>query len=421
MKIALKTRLQISTVFTIFLLIVFMPPGARGDYYNYVEIFSPAMVGQEDHPERITSAAVPGSMELINIALGAVTSPAEKFKHVRLSFRQGALSLSVHRYDMVWADDGSLAWYGRIEEDGGSVLFSVFEDAVFGLIESVLGVYKIEPAGNGSYWIYEVDFSKADKFDAGGIVPPVPYEIFGVEEDEEAEVAAKTTVTILVIYTNGFKAAYPGAQLNAQINFLIGVTNTSYNNSKVKLQLKVVRKKKRRYTDEGTLLTPLNDLTDGKGVFKKVNNWRNKFKADVVTLLRVKKPSNNGFCGLAWTMTVLSAGFAPFAYSVVQVGRYTEDGWTYFCYDSTLAHEIGHNMGSNHNKGDIGVFPYSLGHRFVPGQYMTLMSYAANGEQAVNYWSNPKVDYLGHKTGTPKLNNGKSLKKVKKTVAKWRQ
>jgi len=322
---------------------------------------------------------------------------------------------------MVWAEDGSLAWYGRIEDDGGSVLLSVYEDAVFGRIESMLGIYKIEPAKNGLYWIYEVDSSKAFKSDDGGILPSEPYEIFGVEEDEEAVTAAKTTVTALILYTKGFKAAYPGAQLNAQVNFLVGVANTSYNNSKVRLQLKVVKKTKRNYTDEGDLLDALEDLQKGKGKFKRVENWRDKYKADVVVLLRVFKPSNTS-CGLGYMMSNISVGFARWAYSVSQVGSFLEDGMTRYCRDTTPAHEIGHNMGSNHNKGDTGcVFPYSLGHRFVPGQYMTVMSYAANGEQRVAYWSNPKVKYLGNKTGTAKLNNGKSLKKVMKTVAKWRQ
>jgi len=323
---------------------------------------------------------------------------------------------------MVWAEDGSLAWYGRIEDDGGSVVLSVYENAVFGLIESMLGVYKIEPDQNGSYWIYEVDFSKAAKFDDGGVLPTEPYEIYGVEEDVDAVTAAKTTVTVLVVYTKGFKKAYPGAQLNAQINFLIGVANTSFNNSKVQLQLRLVGKKKRNYSDDKDFFTALQDITNGNGAFKKVKTWRNNFKADVVVLLRVFKSGNNGVCGLAWVMSKLSVGFAPAAYSVVQVGRIDLGGGSFqFCSDQTLAHEIGHNMGSNHNQGDTpSVFPYALGHRFVPGQYMTIMSYAANGEQTVSYWSNPKARYLGNKCGTAKLNNGKSLKKVMNTVAKWR-
>ena len=358
---------------------------------------------------------MPGSVERLDIDLEALRSSSGDFRWVRMTFRQGLVSLRVARDEMEWSNDRTLSWFGKIENDGGSVLLSIHRDAVFGRIETGAGVYKIEPAGRG-YWLYQLDFSRAAQVDFGGVESRFPYEVDG-GTDRAAQTSAKTTITVLIVYTNGFKAAYPRSELKAQINLLVNTANLSFKNSKAKIKLKVVGRKLRKYPDGGDLNAALDDFEDGVGVFRKVPGWRDKFAADLVMLLRVLKEDNTS-CGLAEFMAQLSASFAPRAYSVVQVGRIDLGGGTFnFCRDQTAAHEIGHNLGCNHNDGDMGIFPFSLGHVF--GAFGSVMS-TRGGVTTVSHFSNPKVKYQGLKTGTAKLNNAKSLNLVREVAADWR-
>ena len=387
----------------------------QAQYAEYVELFSPAAASREPAPLDILGAAMPGSVERIEIDLAALRSPAAESGRVQMTFGRGAVSLKVERDDTEWSDDRTLSWFGKIEDGGGSVLFSVHRDAVYGSIETGTGAYRIEPAKGSGYWLYQLDSSKEAQIDDGGARLRVPSGVH-TADDSFRKKAAKTTLTVLVIYTKGFKKKYPGAALKAQVNLLIQWANLAYKNSKVPLKLEVVGRKKRNYPDGGTpedTLEALSDITDAVGVFRKVPRWRDQFAADLVVLLRVK--TEPGYCGIAWRMDELSVAFAKWAYSVTHVGILPTG---IYCHDRTLVHEFGHNLGSNHNKGDDGLFKYSLGHRF--GKFRTVMSYqSAKGEQAIQYFSNPDVDFQGKATGKRNLDNTKSFKKVLDTAAAW--
>ena len=380
---------------------------------EYVELFSPAAASREPAPPDILGAAMPGSVERIEIDLAALRSPAAESGRVQMTFGRGAVSLKVERDGTEWSDDRTLSWFGKIENGGGSVLLSIHRDAVYGSIETGAGAYRIEPAEGSGYWLYQLDSSKEAQIDDGGARLPVPSGVH-TADDSFRKKAAKTTLTVLVIYTRGFKKKHPGAALKAQVNLLIQWANQALSNSKVPMKLKVVAMKKRKYTDGGDLSTALYAIRDGSGTFGKVPGWRKQFGADFVVLLRVYTKGND-WCGLGFLMGQLSVAFAPHAYSVTQVGTLPTG---YYCHDRTLVHEFGHNLGSNHNKGDDGLFKYSLGHRF--GKFRTVMSYqSAKGEQAIQYFSNPNVDFQGKATGKKNLDNTKSFKKVLDTAAAW--
>jgi len=392
-----------------------LPAGAQTG--EYVELFSNAATAREPIPASILGIAMPGSVERLDIDLEALRSSSSDFRKVRMTFGQGLVSLRVVRDKTEWSNDRAFSWFGKIENDGSSVLLSIHRDAVFGRIETGAGVYKIEPA-RGGYWLYQLDFSKEAKLDDGGVEPPVPYDISRAD-DRVVQKSAETTLNVFVVYTKGFKKAYPGSQLRAQIDLLINTANLAYNNSNVPLKLKVVGRKKRNYPDGGTFddsFKALDDITKAVGVFSKVARWRDQFAADLVVLLRVK--TEPGVCGLAWRMAELSVGFAPFGYSVVQVGRLElEGGGSTTCTDQTAAHEIGHNLGSNHNTGDSSIFSFSLGHLF--GTLGTVMNTLPRSAR-VSYFSNPKVKFEGRKTGTTKLNNARSLTLVREIAGAWR-
>ncbi len=263
--------------------------------------------------------------------------------------------------------------------------------------------------------------------DSGGIVPPssnfstmnrksLTAKSFKLER--EGEDSGTVVIDLLVLYTKGFAHRY-GGELNSKINSLVNVANLSYSNSKIHMKARIVGKKEMAYTDDGSLDTALEDVTYGKGAFSGITALREKVGADLVVLLRVYQgPDSNPECGRAWQMQTLSDDFKQWAYSVVQVGSFdTGKGFSYACGDHVLVHEMGHNMGSNHNGGDYGLFSYSLGNRF--GAYRSIMSYQINNEERISYFSNPDVSYKSHKTGTPGLNNALSLENARLVISRW--
>ena len=67
---------------------------------------------------------------------------------------------------------------------------------------------------------------------------------------------------------------------------------------------------------------------------------RNPYRADVVTLLSTDPDA----CGIGYLMgpSAINSSFAPWAFNVVN--------WTCANGNLSMAHEIGHNMGLNHDR-----------------------------------------------------------------------
>jgi hypothetical protein len=91
-------------------------------------------------------------------------------------------------------------------------------------------------------------------------------------------------------------------------------------------------------------------------------------------LIRPFKSASQGGCGVGWVNGANgSAMNGRYGYSVVGDGV---DG-RYFCSNYSLAHELGHNMGSSHDKAHSSfpgkyAFSYGYGRANV---YGTVMSY----------------------------------------------
>jgi hypothetical protein len=91
----------------------------------------------------------------------------------------------------------------------------------------------------------------------------------------------------------------------------------------------------------------------------------------------------------------------------------------------SFAHELGHNMGSQHNpeNGSGPTFPYGFGH-YVNGSYRTVMSYVdpcPSGCTRVAYFSNPNVIFNGAATGINNArDNARSINNTADTIAGYR-
>ena len=92
----------------------------------------------------------------------------------------------------------------------------------------------------------------------------------------------------------------------------------------------------------------------------------------------------------------------------------------------TFVHEIGHNMGSHHDKttnASGGVFPYSHGNHFTGNdgtEYRTVMAYSKNGETRVLKFSGPSVTHQGVATGkADDTDNAKSVDNMLPVIKKY--
>lgn len=208
------------------------------------------------------------------------------------------------------------------------------------------------------------------------------------------------TVDLLVVVTQGFASA-KGANLETRIQQAITATNQAYANSEVAISLRKVGPTLiRDYGDAPPgKEQALTDLTNNTGVFADVEETRASVGADLVVLLR---NINDG--GVAWLGQVRNIGGIGgaeswnnpgFMYGVVGVCDFAGTG----C-DSIFAHELGHNMGLQHDRAnaDNPLFPglrsYSFGWKINVGNanrdFRTIMSYAPPNNRSLVF-SNPNV------------------------------
>ena len=213
--------------------------------------------------------------------------------------------------------------------------------------------YEIEPKGNNQHDITQVDPDKNPKHSH-----PKKHEDFlatGGQLDTTVTAASPTTsaattgtiINLLVVYTPRAKNNASGQSgIETKITNAVAMANQAYINSNIDMQLNLVKMVETNYVETGDIYTSLNDLTGtGDGKMDEVHTLRNQYAADQVSLIS----ADTNACGIGWLMSTSDtvSSMAPYAFSVVH------DDSSYACLsDHTLAHELGHNQGDQHNIED---------------------------------------------------------------------
>jgi hypothetical protein len=299
-----------------------------------------------------------------------------------------------------------ITWRGKIEAGAvdGDVIITFRKGFYSGLIYSPTAVYEIIPRGD-AHMLVELDQSKFPEC-GGGMKSD---ETARATEDENlVGVDSGDRIDVLVVYTTATKNVLGGdAQAQAHAQAAIDATNTAYRNSKIRQRVRLVHSQEFVYT-ESTGSADLSALRNNPTI----QALRNTHQADLVAEIS----EVTGVCGIGYLMGGAAGN---------QNNGFTVTARSCAVGNLSFAHELGHNMGSQHNpeNGSGPTYPYGFGH-YINGSYRTVMSYVdpcASGCTRVAYFSNPNVIFNGQPTGINNArDNARSINNTGDVIAAYR-
>lgn len=301
------------------------------------------------------------------------------------------------------ADD--FTWRGKIKYPrvDGDVILTFRKGFYSALIYGPTSAYEIVPRGN-KHILVELDQSLFPA--CGG----------GIKDEERALEAPAALggadsgdrIDVLVVYTTATKNFLGGdSQAQAHAQAAIDATNTSYINSKIRQRVRMVHSQEFVYTET----TASADLSALRGNAT-IAALRNTHNADLVSEIS----EVTGVCGIGYLMGAATGN---------QNNAFTVTVRSCAVGNLSFAHELGHNMGSQHNpeNGSGPTYPYGFGH-YVNGSYRTVMSYVdpcPSGCTRVAYFSNPNVIFNNAPTGINNArDNARSINNTADVITAYR-
>ena len=206
----------------------------------------------------------------------------------------------------------------------------------------------------------------------------VHYPVFG---------SGTATLDLLFYYETGMETPEAIADLVTE------VTNQAMADSQIALRANVVAVKPLEIDPTAKLQEEvLDQMWDEEAPFTDIESDRAFYGADLVVAIRENIPEDDDACGIA---PVGVQDGVPYRYAYMTVVQWLPadkaTGGT-FCTDTTTAHELGHLLGSSHERrlaeeDEVQAYPYSFGH-YGRG-FHTIMSYGDEPEKRV--FSNPEL------------------------------
>jgi hypothetical protein len=199
---------------------------------------------------------------------------------------------------------------------------------------------------------------------------------------------------VLVVYSKEFEQLFSNPE--TRINQLIGFSNSVFDRSGILIELDLVTAKLVNFDNSANLGTSLSQATDGVGAFSGLHRLRDVVGGDLVVVLH----GSSGFSasGVAW----VNGERARFGYSATRISER--------CCDSVFTHELGHNLGSGHERLSVNpsqpspcrdVFTdYACGYGNSANDWGTIMS-ALSSRVVGHRFSNPDQLCLGEPCGIP--------------------
>ena len=294
-----------------------------------------------------------------------------------------------------------------VSEAGGRLTMVVTSDGQLqGSLREGGNTYRLVQEGSEIVWYY-ADPYLARPVDRGGVrlerldktvpVPKLNHSLKRMKRttlkdlSEEAihyPVFGSGTATLDLLFYHEADMKTP----EAIADLVTEITNQAMLDSQIALRANVVAVKPLEIDPEKLQEEVLDQMFEGEAPFTDIKSDRAFYDADLVVALRGSIPKEDDACGIA-PVGVQDGVPSRDAYvTVVQWLPIDNPGDTY-CTDTTTAHEIGHLLGSSHERRiaeeeELQAYPFSFGH-YREGIFHTIMSYGTEPESAV--FSNPKL------------------------------
>lgn len=313
-------------------------------------------------------------------------------------------------------------WFGHLMEREGWVVLVVKGGRVTGSLHTLYDSYALVPVGGELHAVLEIDQGSFPP-DHEPAVPTIPAsesettpvttagdadlaEVADLECDNplehDADSSRRSTsfnkscrpiVTVLVAFTSN--AANLVWDIDGVIERAVDEANDTFVQSEVDLRMQLVSTVELDYQESGKLTQDLRRLRKtGDGFMDEVHVLRDQLEADMVFLV---VDNNAKFCGQAANIRANPRqAFAVVRFDCMMPGVFT------------FAHEAGHLFGARHDPvHDPNPVPFRYGHGFRHRDWRTVMAYNCSGDGCprIPHWSNPRVRFMGDKTGTATFND----------------
>ena len=233
-------------------------------------------------------------------------------------------------------------------------------------------------------------------------------------------------IDLMMVYTPAAEAWINSNSSITDMNHLIALalerSNEVMDNSETGITFNIVHTHKTNYTEANSNVDLDRITGTNDGYMDEIHGLRDQYNADIVVFI----PQVTFTGGVAWLLNNengFSNGSHAFALSRVQ-----QTASSY-----TVIHEIGHNMGCQHHKGQggSGLFSYSYGWGGITSEnrkYSTIMTYESGSHypdgqtyNRIPYFSDPDRIFEGVAIGDVNDgNNVLTLKKTKHVTSRYR-
>ena len=240
------------------------------------------------------------------------------------------------------------------------------------------------------------------------------------------------SIDIMILYTTETEAAV--GDIQAEANAQITELNAILANSQTDTSFNLVHLARVDYAAGTGLSTTLDRLYDsGDGYLDQVQEWRDAYNADLVSLWDLG--DDDGIAGIANVFT--GWAYDTGDVNVMQEAAFSVINYSYEDYvhiAHAFVHELGHNLGLEHDPWtkehmdggyELGPFPYNHGFVDFEQEFLTVMAYDAPlyayGSETgdityLPYFSNPDITYEGHPIGDETSSNAAE---VIRQTASW--